>query len=380
MSGDLKRTPVYETHVQLGARLVEFAGFKMPVQYTSIFDEHAAVRHRAGLFDVSHMGQIHLSGRDAIAAAEHLLSCPVASHPIGRVRYGLLCNENGGVVDDVLVYRTAEDALMLCVNAANIDKDRSWIEKHCGGATIDDRSAETGLLALQGPIAPDVMKRVGAGGVQALRRFTFGSFEVGGATALVSNTGYTGSPGYEIYLPAPNTEPVFRQLLEAGKDLGLVPTGLGARDTLRLEAALPLYGHELDDDTSPLAAGLERFVKRSAGAFIGAEAIEQRAAAGHPHVLAGFELEDRGVARAGYPIMWEGETVGRVTSGAPSPTLGRSIGLGYVPAAAATPGTLLGIEVRKRSLAARVVSTPFVSAQSPSTKQSVEDTRKTKKR
>jgi aminomethyltransferase len=360
MGSELKRTPLYEVHQRLGARLVEFAGFAMPVQYTSILDEHAAVRQRAGLFDVSHMGQIHLSGARAVAAAERLLSCPVASLRIGRVRYGLLCNEEGGVVDDVTVYRTAEDAVMLCVNAANIDKDRRWIESHADTAQVDDRSAETGLLALQGPAASEVLARVAKGEIAALRRFAFGSFEVAGAPALVSNTGYTGSPGYEIYLPASATVRAFEEILAAGEARGVVPAGLGARDTLRIEAALPLYGHELDDDTSPLAAGLERFVKRAAGGFIGAEAIERRAAAGYSHVLVGFELEDRGVARAGYEISQGGVTVGRVTSGAPSPTLGRSIGLGYVPPHAASPGTRLGIEVRSRSLAARVVETPFV--------------------
>lgn len=367
--GDLQRTPLYEAHRRLGARLVEFAGWEMPVQYTSILDEHAAVRHRAGLFDVSHMGQIHLSGPGAVAAAERLLSCPVASLREGRVRYGLLCNEKGGVVDDVTVYRTAADAVMLCVNAANVDKDRRWIERQlaegpdAAGTRIDDRSQETGLLALQGQVAADALGRVAEAGVRRLRRFAFGVFRVADVEALVSNTGYTGSPGYEIYVPAGETERVWNELLARGADLGVVPAGLGARDTLRLEAALPLYGHELDDDTSPLAAGLDRFVKRETGGFIGAEAIEAAAAAGHAQVLVGFELEDRGVARAGHTISRDGEVLGRVTSGAPSPTLGRSIGLGYVPPDAAAPGTALRIEVRSRSLAARVVATPFVTTQ-----------------
>ena len=356
----LERTPLHEAHRRLGARLVEFAGFEMPVQYTSILEEHAAVRERAGLFDVSHMGQIHLSGSGAVAAAERLLTCPVESLRTGGARYGLLCNERGGVIDDVMVYRMAEDEIMLCANAANIEKDHAWILEHAGGSAVENRSADTGLLALQGPAAPSLMEELAGPGVRAIRRFGFARLEVAGVHTLVSKTGYTGSPGYEIYLEAGDAVTVFDRLLEAGSGAGVVPAGLGARDTLRLEAALPLYGHELDDDTSPLQAGLDRFVKRQAGGFLGAEAIEMRAAAGHPQVLVGFELEDRGVARAGYAISRGGESVGHVTSGAPSPTLGRSIGLGYVLPDAAEPGTTLGIEVRQRTLAARVVKTPFV--------------------
>ncbi len=357
----LQRTPLYDAHRRLGARLVEFAGFEMPVQYTSILEEHAAVRERAGLFDVSHMGQIHLSGSGAVAAAEHLLTCPVESLRIGGVRYGLLCNERGGVVDDVTVYRIAEDEIMLCVNASNIGKDHAWILEHAGGSAVEDRSAKTGLLALQGPAAPSLMEELAGPDVLVIKRFGFASLEIAGFRALVSQTGYTGSPGYEIYLEAGDTEAVFVRMLEAGSGAGVMPAGLGARDTLRLEAALPLYGHELDDDTSPLQAGLDRFVKRQAGGFLGADAIEARAAAGHAQVLVGFVLEDRGVARAGYAISQHEESIGHVTSGAPSPTLGRSIGLGYVPPKAAEPGTELGIEVRQRTLTARVVKTPFVT-------------------
>lgn len=357
----LQRTPLYEAHRRLSARLVEFAGFEMPVQYTSILEEHAAVRERAGVFDVSHMGQIHLLGSAAVAAAEYLLTCQVESLRIGGVRYGLLCNEKGGVVDDVTVYRVADDEIMLCVNASNIAKDHAWILDHAGGAQIENRSAETGLLAVQGPAAPPLMERLAGPDVRQIKRFGFASLDVAGVSALLSKTGYTGSPGYEIYLAAGDTETVFERLLEEGSEDGVIPAGLGARDTLRLEAALPLYGHELDDDTSPLQAGLERFVKRDTGGFLGAEAIESRAAAGHPQVLVGFVLEDKGVARAGHAILRDGTSIGHVTSGAPSPTLGRSIGLGYVPPDAAEPGTALGIEVRKRTLAAQVVKTPFVA-------------------
>ncbi len=357
---ELRRTPVFELHGRLGARMVPFAGWEMPVLYGSILKEHAAVRERAGLFDVSHMGQIHLRGPGAIAAAERLVTCPVANLPPGRVRYGILCNEAGGSVDDVTVYRTAEDALFFCVNAANVDKDRAWIESHAGGAEVIDRSDETGLIALQGPCSAGILARLADGEPSALGRFAFVETKVAGHPTLVSRTGYTGSDGYEIYLAAEHTADLFEKLLEAGHAEALAPVGLGARDTLRLEAALALYGHELDDETTPLEAGLGRFVKLAEGGFIGAEALAEQAERGVEKTLVGFELLDKGVARAGNPIVDEsGAELGGVTSGAPSPTLGGAIGLAYVPPALAPLGTPLIISVRGRNLAARVVKTPF---------------------
>jgi aminomethyltransferase len=358
-----KRTPVTDIHRRLGARMVDFAGFEMPVQYTSILHEHRAVREAAGLFDVSHMGQIHLEGPAAVGVAERLVTRPVASQRVGRVRYGLLCNERGGVVDDVTLYRLAEDALFLCVNAANIEKDYRWVVRHSGdGDGVRNASDETGLLALQGPRSLEILTRVSDSRLAELGRYAFDRFEVAGTPATVSRTGYTGSDGFEIYLAAGDTARVFEALLGEGKPLGLLPAGLGARDTLRLEAAMPLYGHELDDETSPLEAGLARFVKLPAGGFIGAEALERQRAEGPRRALAGFELEGRGVARADYDVAQEGRVVGRVTSGAPSPTLGSSIGLAYVPPELATAGTRIDIVIRGRSVPAHVVETPFVKA------------------
>jgi aminomethyltransferase len=341
--------------------MVPFAGFEMPVQYTSILEEHRAVRERAGLFDVSHMGQIHLSGPGAVAAAERLVTCPVASLAIGQVRYGLLCNERGGVVDDVTVYRLADDALFFCVNASNIEKDFAWIREHAGpGARVEDRSAQSGLLALQGPAAAQVLRAVSSLPPAGLKRFRFVEGQVAGVPVLASRTGYTGSDGFELYLEAARCEALWNALLDAGRPLGLLPAGLGARDTLRLEAALPLYGHELDDETSPLEAGLDRFVKRAAGGYLGAEAVEARATAGLTRHLAGFVVEDRAVARAGHALLHDGVEVGRVTSGAPSPSLGKPIGLGYVPPRLAQPGTRLAVSIRDRAVPAVVVETPFV--------------------
>jgi aminomethyltransferase len=359
----LRRTPLYQIHVRLGARIVEFAGYQMPVQYDSIKAEHAAVRERVGLFDVSHMGQIHFSGPQAVASLERLVTCPVASLQPGRVRYGCLCNEDGGVVDDVTVYRISEDELFLCVNAANIEKDHRWILEHAPeSAGVENRSDATALLALQGPTAAPLLASLVDADLSRLRRFQFLLAKLAGHETTISRTGYTGSDGFELYLAAPAAEEVWRALHEAGERFGLTPAGLGARDTLRLEAALPLYGHELDETTSPLEARLDRFVKLDAGGFIGAQAIRRRLQRGHERLLAGFILEGRGVARAGHAIARDGKEIGIVTSGAPSPTLGKSIGLGYVPPALTAIGSRLDVMVRGRTIEASVTQPPLVRA------------------
>ena len=357
----LRRTPLFELHRHLGARIVEFGGFEMPVQYAGVKQEHAAVRERAGLFDVSHMGQLHFRGPDATATLERLVSCPVASLRDGRVRYGVLCNAEGGAVDDVTLYRQGPDELFLCVNASNIEKDDAWVREHSSGRVeIDNRSDETGLLALQGPASAKILAKLGAGEAGELRYFRFAEMEVDGVPALVSRTGYTGAGGFELYVPGERASALFERLLDVGQGEGIEPAGLGARDTLRLEAALPLYGHELDETTSPLEAGLDRFVKREAGGFIGAEAIERRASAGHPRALAGFVVEGRGIARADYPIAKDGAEIGIVTSGAPSVTLDRAIGLGYLPPQHAKIGDAIDIRIRGKDVPARIVETPFV--------------------
>jgi aminomethyltransferase len=343
--------------------MVEFAGFQMPVQYGSIVAEHTAVRERVGLFDVSHMGQIHLRGPDAVAAVEKLVTCPVSSLRPGRVRYGCLCNPEGGVVDDVTVYRVEADHLFLCVNAANIEKDHRWILRHApDGAGVQNRSDDTALLALQGPAAAPLLAGLVGEDLSELKRFRFREATIAGHRATISRTGYTGSDGFELYLESAAAEAVWKELLRAGQSVGIAAAGLGARDTLRLEAALPLYGQELDETTSPLEARLDRFVKLEEGGFIGSDAIARRLKQGHPRLLVGFVLEERGIARAGYPIALEGEEVGTVTSGAPSPTLGKSIGLGYVPPTLAAVGSRFDVIVRGRTIRARVVETPFIRA------------------
>lgn len=359
---ELRHTPLAEAHRRMGARMVAFAGFEMPVQYGSILEEHRAAREGAALFDVSHMGQIWFHGPGAVASVERLVTCPVDTLRPGRVRYGCLCREDGGTVDDVTVYRVDEDVLFLCVNAANVEKDYRWCVRHAGPeAEVRDRSAETALLALQGPAAEAALAPLCEAGLAGLRRFRFVETKLAGHPVRISRTGYTGSDGFEIYLAADAAEPVWEALL-AGSGAPVAPAGLGARDTLRLEAALPLYGHELDDATSPLEAGLDRFVKLERGGFLGAEALRRQREAGLRRRLVGFVLEGRGVARAGYPLAREGAELGVVTSGAPSPTLGKSIGLGYVPPPHARTGTPLEVVIRGRPVAARVVETPFVRA------------------
>jgi aminomethyltransferase len=365
---ELRQTPLHNQHLALGARMVDFAGFDMPVQYTSIKQEHAAVREQAGLFDVSHMGQIEISGPGAIAFTEQLLTCPIASLRPGRVRYGLLCNEEGGCVDDVTVYRKSDTALFLCVNAANVEKDFLWIKEHAPeSVTVTDQSEQTALLALQGPASASILDRTSssasAGGqASELGRFRFADFDLSGHPVQISRTGYTGADGFEIYLPAESAASIFETLMDAGRADGLQAAGLGARDTLRLEAALPLYGHELDDSTSPLEAGLDRFIKSETGGFLGAEAIQDREKRGRVRQLIGFVIDGRGIARGGYPIALDGTEVGRVTSGGPSPTLGSAIGLGYVPPELARIGTEIEIMIRGRSVPARIVKTPFIGA------------------
>jgi len=336
----------------------------MPIQYSSILEEHAAVRERAGLFDVSHMGQLHLAGRGAVAAVDALVSCDVTTLGVGRARYGLLLNDAGGCVDDVIVTRLGEDTLFLCVNASNVDKDRDWIASHilCGPApaiTVDDRSEATALLALQGPASPRILARLAQPAVALPKRFHAAPLVLLDRPVLVSATGYTGSPGFELFCENADAERLFGALLDAGEPDGILPAGLGARDTLRLEAGMALYGHELDDTTTPFEAGLERYVKDLSRNFVGVEALRGQAGRTPRRRLVGFELTERGIARADYEIVHDGAVVGRVTSGAPSPTLGKSIGLGYVPAALAGVGQALSIRIRNKDVSARVVEIPF---------------------
>lgn len=318
------------------------------------------MREAAGIFDVSHMGQIHVSGVGAERSLERLLTCRVSSLPIGTVRYGCLCNEDGGTIDDITLYRLKADEFFLCVNAANVAKDLAWILSEVSDAKITDQSTTTSLLALQGPRAQDILKTLGITGIQKIKRFQFRNHFIENCQVLISRTGYTGNDGFELYFSASESEKIWRALIGAGETFGLKAAGLGARDTLRLEAAYPLYGQELTDATSPLQAGLHRFVKVDEGGFIGHAAIKSRASIGNAKVLIGFLVEGHGIARTNYPLIGNGQNIGHVTSGTSSPTLDRYIGLGYVEPQFAQLKTQIQVIVRNKPINARVCKTPFV--------------------
>jgi aminomethyltransferase len=340
--------------------MIPFGGWDMPVQYAGIVEEHRAVRSAVGCFDVSHMGEFEFRGPDARAALQRLTTNDVGALEVGQVQYSLLCYEDGGIVDDLTLYRLADDHYMMTVNAANIDKDWAWIAGRLDGR-VEARnvSAETGLVAVQGPRAEALVGRLADLDVSRIGYYRFARGRVAGVTGIVSRTGYTGEDGFELYLPADRTEAVWERLLAEGKPDGAAPIGLGARDTLRLEMKYALYGNDIDQTTNPLEAGLGWVVKPAKGDFVGRTAIERARAEGPRRRLVGFEMVDRAVARHGYRILHDGREVGQVTSGSYGPSVDRYIGMGYVPASLAAVGTGLAVDVRGRLQAARVVKTPF---------------------
>lgn len=356
----LKRTPLYEHHVQLDARMVEFGGWEMPVQYTGILDEHRAVRERAGLFDVSHMGEVRVVGKDALAFLRRMLTNDAGDLASGQAQYTLLCRPSGGVIDDLIAYRVGADEYLLVVNASNTDKDFAWLADHAEGNLDADNMSDTkGLLALQGPKSAAILQPLTNVDLSNLKYYHITRGEVAGLGGFVSRTGYTGEDGFEIVVEAGDVGELWDALLEAGDDYGLVPAGLGARDTLRLEAGMPLYGHELDEDTNPLEAGLSYFVKLDRPDFVGRTALVEAKERGHDRKLIGFEVMGRGIARQGYEIQSAGETVGAVTSGTFAPYLEKAIGMGFVTPELAQPGTDIDVIVRGRPVAAQIVKRPF---------------------
>lgn len=362
-AADLKVTPLVQVHEGLGARMVPFAGWRMPVQYTSVLAEHRAVRSHAGLFDLSHMGELWLTGPDALANLQNLTSNDASSLPDGRAQYTLLLNERGGVIDDILIYRLAADRFLLVVNAANIDKDAAWIESHLtGNVQLTDRSPQTALLAVQGPHAQAILQRLTDLALPELRPFRFIEGRIAERNALISRTGYTGEDGFELYIDAADAPTLWDALSRAGGADGLVPVGLGARDTLRLEARLCLYGNELTEEVTPLEAGLDPFVKLQKGDFIGREALVKQQAEGVTRRLVGFVMEERGIPRHGYGITVDGQLVGQVTSGSLAPSLEREIGLGYVSTAYTAPDTPIWIDIRGKPRRAKVVAGRFISS------------------
>jgi aminomethyltransferase len=355
----LKRTPLYAAHVKAGARMVEFGGWEMPVQYSGIIEEHRRVRATVGLFDVSHMGEFEVEGPAALAALQTLTTNDVAALEIGQVQYSLLAYPEGGLVDDLTVYRLAADRYMVTVNASNIDKDWAWVTAHGAGARWRDISGETGLIAVQGPRAEDLVAGLADVDARAIAYYHFARGKIASVPTLISRTGYTGEDGFELYLPWGDTEPVWDALLDAGRAHDVGPIGLGARDTLRLEMRYALYGNDIDQTTNPLEAGLGWVVKPAKGDFIGKPAIERVRAEGPKRKLVGLEMADRSVARHGYPVVRDGRRIGEVTSGTFGPSVEKSIAMAYVETPASAIGTELGVEIRGQARSARVVKTPF---------------------
>jgi aminomethyltransferase len=371
IASPLRETPLRERHEALGARLIPFAGWLMPVQYSGIMDEHRVVRTAAGLFDLGHMGQVRVTGPDALAFLQYVTTNDVSVLEPGDAQYSLLPNETGGVIDDIIVYRLPDKpGYFVVINAANHDKDVDWLQRNAAlrsdlDVDVADVSDEVGMIAIQGPNAEAIVTKLTDADLSTLGSFSCKNAEIAGIPALVARTGYTGEDGFEFYVAEERTSELWDALMAAGRPLGLVPVGLGARDTLRLEARMPLYGNELADDISPLEAGLGWAVKVDKGPFIGREAIAAMKASAPPRRTVGFRLVERaGSARHGYPVQRDGELVGVVTSGAHSPTLGAEIGLALVEAAAAGVGRPLEIVIRGRPVRAEQVKLPFYRRQS----------------
>lgn len=341
--------------------MVPFAGWDMPVEYAGLSQEHLAVRTRAGLFDVTHMGQVEVAGKDALAAVQWISSNDASRLKIGQAHYSGLTTPAGTFVDDMLVYRFADDHFLLVINASNVEKDVAWILEQTRRFDVAalDTSARYALIALQGPLARQVMQRLSNVDLTGIKYYWFAHGEIAGVRGTLSRTGYTGEDGYEVFVPPQQAVRVWDAILEAGRDEAVVPAGLGARDTLRLEAAMRLYGNDIDDTTTVLDADLEWIIGWNKGDFLGRQALAEQKARGLATRLVGFEMKDRAIARHGYPVVAGGVTVGRVTSGTQTPFLRKAIGMAYVPVTLAAPGAEFDIDVRGRVARATVVPLPF---------------------
>jgi aminomethyltransferase len=356
----LKRTALNKVHKAAGARMVEFGGWEMPVEYAGITQEHLAVRNAAGLFDVSHMGEIEVRGPGALALLQHVTSNDASRLKVSQAQYSALMLPNGAAVDDCVIHRPGHDSYFLCVNAANTDKDFEWVSAaNRFGADVRNVSGQYSQLALQGPRAAAILARVTDAELHRLRYYWFVEAACCGVNGILARTGYTGEDGFEFYFPPQRSEAVWSGLLEAGKPDGLMPCGLGARNTLRLEAAYPLYGHELDEETTLLEANLGWICKLDKGDFVGRDALAAQREKGLRKKLIGLEMTERGIARDGYDVLVEGERLGTVTSGSPAPFLKKNIGLAYVPPDCAEPGREIQIDVRGKAIGARQVALPF---------------------
>jgi aminomethyltransferase len=361
--GTLSRTPLHEEHVRLGAKLGAFAGYEMPIHYPpGMTAEHRAVREAAGLFDVSHMAEVEIRGPGALDFVQYLTTNDVDKLSPGQAQYSTLLRQDGGILDDLLVYRF-EDRLMLVLNASNREKDVAWITRFATRFDVEvfDRSDGIALLALQGPRAESILASLMGIDLSSIGYYRFLEDEVAGRPAVISRTGYTGEDGFELYVGSEDARALWRRVLEGGASAGLVPAGLAARDSLRLEMGYALYGNDLDESHTPLEAGLGWIVKLESGEFVGREALVRQREAGIERRLVGFRLLERGFPRSGYPVHRDGRPIGEVTSGIASPSLGVGIGMGYLAIDATKPGTRVDVIIRDRPVPAEVVRPPFYS-------------------
>jgi aminomethyltransferase len=364
----LKKTPLNARHRTSGARMVSFAGWDMPVEYSGIVNEHLAVRERAGLFDVSHMGEIEIAGKDALAAVQRIASNDASKLSVGQAQYSGLLSPRGTFIDDLLVYRLAPAHFLLVVNAGNIDKDYLWIAeeiKPAGDAVAVNASSRYALLALQGPAALGVLQTLTGVDLSGVKYYWFTHGEVAGVRATISRTGYTGEDGFEIFVPPQSADRVWQAILDQGRESGVVPCGLGARDTLRLEASMRLHGNDIDEGTTALEADLGWIVGWKKDDFIGAAALREQKAGGLKRKIVGFEVLDRGIARHGHDAYVEGDKAGVVTSGTQTPYLKKAIGMAYLPIEHTSPGSPFQVDVRGRRIDTRVVTMPFYKRGSP---------------
>ena len=357
-----RATPLVDRHLALGARMIDFAGWLMPVQYAGIVEEHRAVRERAGLFDLSHMGELYVEGPEAGAALARALVSDPPSLPVGRAQYSMICAPDGGVIDDLIVYRLAVERYLVVANASNTAVVSDALAERLDGmrVVLDDRSLDTALVSVQGPRSVAILSGLTDVDLATLRYYAAAERNVAGAPALVARTGYTGEDGFEIFVEWERAGEVWDAMLEAGRPFGAIPVGLGARDTLRLEAGMPLYGNELDRTTNPFEAGLGRVVRLATESdFVGRSSLEKAAAEPPRRKLVGLVVRGRGIARHGYPVLSGEAVTGTVTSGTASPTLGVPIAMAYVAPRDAEPGTMLDVVVREQRVAAEVVDLPF---------------------
>ncbi|MFN2340483.1 MAG: glycine cleavage system aminomethyltransferase GcvT [Halanaerobium sp.] len=357
----MKKTPLNQIHKDMGAKMTDFGGWEMPVEYTGIIEEHQAVRNKCGLFDVSHMGEILVSGSGAAKSLQKIITNDLQKLEPGKIIYTPICRPDGGIIDDLLVYCLQEERYLMVVNASNIEKNFKWVKKHLlGGTKAENLSTEYAMLALQGPESKKILTQLTDIDLNSLEYYRFREAKVAGRKMIISRTGYTGELGYELYFETEAAAKIWNELLEAGSDFGLQACGLGARDTLRLEKIYALYGNDIDEESNPYEAGLGWTVAINKGDFIGREKLVEIKEKCCQRKLSPFKIKDRGMARHGYQVFAGEEKIGEVTSGSYSPTLGQSIGLAYLEREYTEPGTEIEIKVRSRKIKAEVVKGPFV--------------------